>query len=208
MIVLFAVLGFLSGSILYSAFLPLVLKGVDVRTEAADHNPGAANAFKYGGRAVGILSLFCDLAKGYLPVWLALNYVTADTPGFSLVIAAPVLGHAFSPFAHFKGGKAIAASFGALLALLPQDAVVLHLAFWYIFFSVLVVVRPHAVRTILAFALTALWALKASVAPIAFGVFLVFCTTGWRHLPSVHQAPFSIRLIGFKSLPRFSAGSQ
>lgn len=208
MIIWFSVLGFLSGSVLYSALLPLIFKGVDVRKEAEDHNPGAANAFKYGGKTVGILALLCDLAKAYLPVYIALQYMTPDTRGFSLVLAAPVLGHAFSPFAHFKGGKAIAASFGAMLALLPQNPIVLHLAFWYILFSTIILVRPHALRTILAFGITALWSLARSTRPVAFGAALIFATTSWRHLPSLRQKPFSIRLLGLKPHARFRADSE
>ena len=114
------VLGFFSGSVLYSALLPRLAKGVDVRALAPDHNPGAANVFKYAGVPVGILALVCDLAKAYVPVRLALRWLPLADPAFALVLCAPVLGHAFSPFAHFRGGKAIAASFGALLALLPR----------------------------------------------------------------------------------------
>ena len=122
------VLGFFSGSVLYSALLPRLTKGVDVRALAPDHNPGAANVFKYAGVPVGILALVCDLAKAYVPVRLALRWLPLADPAFALVLCAPVLGHAFSPFAHFRGGKAIAASFGALLALLPGCTVVLPLS--------------------------------------------------------------------------------
>lgn len=201
MFLLLTLLGFFSGSILYSALLPRLIKGVDVRSLAPDHNPGAANAFKYGGTGVGIAALACDLLKAYLPVRLAFELLGADTPGFALVLCAPVLGHAFSPFAHFHGGKAIAASFGALLALLPGYHVVFHLAFWYILFSSLVLIRPHAVRTILTFTLTALYALAQPVRSIAWGVVMICLTVCWRHFPSLHSSPFSLRILGLRLWP-------
>ncbi len=198
----FILLGFLSGSILYSALLPRILKGIDVQELAEDHNPGAANAFQYGGKAVGLLSLGCDLAKAYFPVHFALHVMSVEQLTFGLVLAAPVLGHAFSPFAHFKGGKAIAAAFGVLLAVMPQSHVIWHLVFWYILFSTLILIRPHAIRSILVFALTALYALTHAVPSIAVGTTLIALTISWKHLPSIHSEPFSLYLLGKKLWPR------
>lgn len=198
----FILLGFVSGSILYSALLPRIFKGIDVQELAEDHNPGAANAFQYGGKAVGILSLCCDLAKAYFPVHYALRMMNIGQFGFAFVLAAPILGHAFSPFAHFKGGKAIAAAFGALLAILPQSNVIWHLVFWYLLFSTLILVRPHAVRSILVFALTALYTLTHSVPSIAAGTALIALTVSIKHLPSLHSEPFSLYLLGKKIWPR------
>ena len=195
MIPLLALFGFLSGSVLYSELLPRLFRGVDIREQADDHNPGATNAFKYGGFGLGLFSLICDLAKGFLPIQFALHFITPSTSGFSLVLCAPVLGHAFSPFAHFKGGKAIAASFGVLLALLPMDPLVFHLAFWFILFSTLLRIRPHAARTICAFALTAMRAALSSVPPVAMGTTLILLTTTYRHRASLHAEPFRLYFL-------------
>ena len=65
----YALLGFLSGSILYSALLPRWLRGIDIVAGSDDHNPGAANAFLLAGPQVGVLCVLCDLAKGFLPVF-------------------------------------------------------------------------------------------------------------------------------------------
>lgn len=198
---LLAALGFLSGSVLYSAVLPKLVKGIDIRQLAPDHNPGAANAFQYGGVPVGIASLLCDLLKALLPVRLAFHLVGLDSPLFALCLCAPVLGHAFSPFAHFKGGKAIAASFGALLALLPDSHILVHLAFWYILFSTLVLVRPHAYRTVLSFGLTALAAARQPFISVTLGVFAIFATVSSKHLSSMEKQAFSLHLAGLKIYP-------
>ena len=103
--------GFLIGSIPFSLLIPRWLKGVDVR-QFGDGNPGSANAFKAGGWACGIFALLLDYLKGCLPVLLANSYLSIDKVWIILIAIAPILGHAFSPFLGFKGGKAIATTFG------------------------------------------------------------------------------------------------
>ncbi len=150
---LFILGGYLSGSILYSYFLPEYFLKIDVTKESADGNPGAANVFQYAGTAMGILVLLLELLKGYLPVHLALKVVSPSQWVFGLILAAPVLGHAF-PFWNIKnGGKAIAVSFGVLLGMIPNWAPVLWLAVLYLIFSIILVIRPHFFRSIITFAL-------------------------------------------------------
>ena len=64
----FVLIGFLSGSVLFSYHIPMWLKHIDVVKESKDHNPGTSNAFKYAGVNIGILCLMADLAKSFLPV--------------------------------------------------------------------------------------------------------------------------------------------
>ena len=150
---LFIVGGFLSGSVMFSALLPRRLLGRDVPAESDDKNPGAGNVFTHCGVPMGMLCLFMDMAKGFVPVFLAARFTDTENVLFSLVIAAPVLGHALAPLYHFHGGKCIATAFGALLGLLPHSKVVFLLAGLYIFFSVFLKIRPHRRRSILVFAL-------------------------------------------------------
>ena len=152
---LFMAMGFLSGSVLYSYLLPKWLRGIDILALSDDQNPGTANAMKFAGAPVGFLCLFMDLLKGFLPVWLALHTLSPFHPLFSLVLAAPALGHAFSPILQGKGGKAIAVSFGTLLAFLPDFILLLLLAGFYIFFSVILVIHPNERRTVATFLLFA-----------------------------------------------------
>ena len=93
----------------------------DVRS-VGDGNPGATNAWKLGGWAPGALSLILELAKSLVPVYFATRYlgqpsgITAQV-SIALVAIAPVVGHGWSPFLHFKGGKALAASWGSWIAI-------------------------------------------------------------------------------------------
>lgn len=102
--------GFLSGSLPFSAWLAR-LRGRDVRS-VGDGNPGAVNAFKAAGPLLGSTALLLDFLKGALPV--AAAFWLLGLRGWLIlpVAAAPVLGHAFSPFLGFRGGKAVAVTFG------------------------------------------------------------------------------------------------
>lgn len=188
----YALLGFLSGSILYSALLPRWLRGIDIVADSDDHNPGAANAFLLAGPRVGVLCVLCDLSKGFLPVFLAASRLpTQERLLFSLVLAAPVLGHAFSPWRQGRGGKAITASFGALLGLLPGSLVVFWLAALYLFFSLIAVIPDHRLRTLATFSLFAGGSfLLCPNKCIAAGCTLISAAVIFRHLsgaPHLHQ---------------------
>lgn len=148
----FLIFGYFSGSILFAKTAEKLFKK-DVTDKSNDSNPGAANAFVYGGFWVGVLTLTGDMLKGFLPVFLYLKLNGSITSGTALVLAAPVLGHIFSVFYHFKGGKGIATSFGSLLGLAPDLRAALTLAVIYIFLSVAVVVSPNVYRTITAYGL-------------------------------------------------------
>lgn len=104
-------LGFLSGSVPYSVLLTRAVSGVDART-AGDGNPGTANAFRIGGWKAGMPTLLLDFLKAALPVGAAVHLVGITGWALVPVALAPVVGHAFSPFLHWRGGKAVAAAFG------------------------------------------------------------------------------------------------
>lgn len=151
------VLGIFCGSFLFGSFLPKKLKGIDVAAVSDDHNPGTANAMKHAGIPVGILCLIGDIFKGTIPVNLSIRMGLETGSLFPLIMAAPVFGHAYSLFHGGKGGKAIAVSFGVLIGLLPlHTELLLLLCALYIFFSTVVVIRPHAGRTRVTFRLFAL----------------------------------------------------
>ncbi len=148
---LWALIGYLSGSVLYSWWIPKLCFGVDTVQCSDDGNPGAANAFHHAGVAVGLLALSCDLLKGAAPVYLAARALGLDRLWFALVLAAPALGHAFPIWRGFRGGKAIAVAFGSLLGLSPMVQPVLTLAAVYLIFSLLFVVEPHLWRSVITF---------------------------------------------------------
>lgn len=109
-------IAFLCGSLPFSVWLGKLFLRVDVR-QYGDGNPGAANVFRSGSKAIGLLALFLDVAKAAAPV--GLSYYNLGIRGIPMyfIAIAPILGHAFSPFLGFRGGKAIATSLGVWIGL-------------------------------------------------------------------------------------------
>ncbi len=108
---LWALIGFLLGSIPFSVYLGKLLAHRDI-TKYGDGNPGAINAWKAGGYKIGISALWLDFLKGAIPVGIAHFVFKIEGIGLVFVSLAPVMGHAFSPFLKFCGGKSIAVTFG------------------------------------------------------------------------------------------------
>lgn len=89
--------------------------GVDPRADGS-RSTGATNVSRLCGFGWGVATLLCDVLKGALPVWIAQQINPA--PLFvSAVGLACVLGHVFSCFMRFKGGKAVATGIGVFLPL-------------------------------------------------------------------------------------------
>jgi acyl phosphate:glycerol-3-phosphate acyltransferase len=113
-------LAYLAGSLPTSLWVGKALHGIDLRTVGSG-NLGATNAFRVLGWKTAVLVLTVDVLKGWLPTWL---FPRIDSPavGWAWVIAyasAAVLGHVYSVWARFRGGKGVATSAGALVALAP-----------------------------------------------------------------------------------------
>ena len=117
------VLAFLSGAIPFALLVVRVCKGVDVR-KVGSGNVGATNASRAfaskGGRLLAFLGIYLlDAGKGLLPALLLPAYVEGQDQLLVGVAvgAAAVLGHVFTPFLGFRGGKGVATATGVLLAL-------------------------------------------------------------------------------------------
>jgi glycerol-3-phosphate acyltransferase PlsY len=180
------VLGYLSGSVMYCAFLPKLLLKKDICALREDHNPGTANVFMTCGVPLGILCLLLELLKGMIPVYLASQRLNTQNLLFSIVLAAPTLGHAFPIFRHFQGGKCIAVSFGVSIGILMISWVGFLLAGIYIFFSLAVRIHPHDRRSVAAFLLFALLAtpllLFERKFSLALGLLLIDALAIFKHL--------------------------
>jgi glycerol-3-phosphate acyltransferase PlsY len=111
-IILISLFGFLLGSLPFSVWLGRIFLHDDVRRYGADHNPGAANAWRAGKWKLGLPVLVLDFLKGAIPTGIAHWGVGITGWGLLPIALAPVLGHAFSPFLGFHGGKGITVTFG------------------------------------------------------------------------------------------------
>ncbi len=107
---------FLSGSLPFSVWSARVLMGKDVR-QYGDGNPGATNVFRAGNKVIGVLALLLDISKAAAPVGFAYFNLGFRGPEMFLTAIAPMLGHMFSPFLRFRGGKALATTLGVWIGL-------------------------------------------------------------------------------------------
>lgn len=191
----FAVLGYLSGSVLFARIFAAAM-GKDILGTSKDGNPGTSNAFRYGGFFCGMLTLLGDLLKGFLPVWLCLR--AEEAPALlPLVLAAPVVGHAFPVFYGFHGGKGIAVSFGCLLGLLPGWQPLAIFIGTFLFFSLVIKIKPHFQRTIAAYlAGLLLMALTHQPKPVLLGFFLIAAVVCLRmHLSKEPREAMQVQLL-------------
>ena len=200
-VVPYVLLGYLSGSVLYARVFGELLGKGDITENTPDENPGAYNAFHNGGFWCGLLTLCCDVLKGALPVMLycrlAPNY---PAMGLSLVMAAPVAGHAFSVFHRFRGGKGIAVSFGCLVGLAPDLRAFLILVVLFILFSTLIKITPNYHRTLVTYG-TAIPAvvMLVRVKPIRVGFLLIAGTVIMKLLASKEEREALEVKFGWKS---------
>jgi len=148
-----AAVAFAAGSI---PFGPIVARahGVDLRTVGSG-NIGATNVGRALGRGWGILVYVLDAAKGAIPVLLAgsmanilgkqpEDMASGELWGWLTLPVAAVLGHMFSPWMGFKGGKGVATGSGAMLAVWP---VLVAIGLWAL---VLAVTRMVSVASVVA----------------------------------------------------------
>ena len=115
------VVAYLLGSVPFGLLLAKAVKGVDLR-QFGSGNIGAANAVRAMGRKWGIFAFALDFLKGFVPV-LACRWVTSDAKQLAtlqvLVGTAAVLGHCYSIYLRFHGGKGVATGCGAIVAIDP-----------------------------------------------------------------------------------------
>ena len=191
---LFIVAGYVSGSIMSSYLIPKLFCGVDIVKEGDDHNPGMTNVMRCVSVKLGILCLVLDVAKGFVPVFLAKMYVPDYRHMlFALIIAAPVLGHAFTPILKFKGGKAIATSYGVLLALIPDSFMVLRMAVITAIFSLIIIVKPDSLRVIISMFLFAVCNFFFhDVTSFVIGSLIVSATVILKHLMNYGDEKFKL----------------
>lgn len=155
---------YLIGALPFSVWIGRFFAGRDIR-QVGDGNPGATNALKAGGRLAGLLALLLDVGKGALPVALA-HYIFAIQGAALIPIAvAPTVGHAFSPFLGWRGGKALAVTFGVWIGLTYGLVSIVSVLLLILFFS---------------FLETDAWSVLAAV--LSTGIFITLFYQDWTFL--------------------------
>ena len=192
--------GYLVGSIPTAAWIARA-RGKDVFSLGSG-NMGAMNTARNLTLGLGVLVLALDVAKGALATYLGLFIAAASAPGVEApALAAPlvagfgaVLGHAFSMFVGFRGGKALATTLGVSLPLYPQVG----LAALILIVALYLIVRRAglaAIITMLAYPFLALLTLDRSGWPredsfaVVTGVLPIVAIVLLKHLLAWRNAP-------------------
>ncbi len=110
-----AIGAFLLGSIPFGLVIGRIFFRTDIRSSGSG-NIGAMNALRTLGNRAAIAVLLLDALKGLLPA-LVIMQVRGDSHAAAIVAGCAVIGHCFSPWLRFKGGKGVATSFGAVFGL-------------------------------------------------------------------------------------------
>jgi glycerol-3-phosphate acyltransferase PlsY len=178
------VLAYLCGSIPTGVLLSR-RRGVDPR-DIGSGNVGATNVARAAGPTAGLLTLAGDVLKGLGPVLVA-GWLGVSNTAIALVGLAALVGHVYSCFLGFEGGKGVATALGVLLGLAPACAVLLVVVF------VLTIARRRYVSlaSLLAAALTApfLLVLGYPVATVLAGL-VMSALVAFRHRDNVRRLRF------------------
>jgi glycerol-3-phosphate acyltransferase PlsY len=114
---IFPIMGYLSGSLPFAVWITRYATRTDVRDQGSGH-AGTTNTIRKAGLGWGALIFLLDVAKGFLPVYLALHAQESDLSPYSAAFTAAgaVIGHCYPVFAQFRGGMGLATFGGAILA--------------------------------------------------------------------------------------------
>ena len=113
--------GFISGSVPWAVIFTKYRGTTDIRS-VGDGNPGTTTSFIVAGWKIGLMTVVFESGKGGLPVLIADMLFNAPLSIVAIVGAACIVGHAYSPFLKFRGGKAVAVSAGVWTAITYGEA--------------------------------------------------------------------------------------
>jgi glycerol-3-phosphate acyltransferase PlsY len=129
--ILYVLLTYLCGSIPFAYIVAKAKGKVDIRTLGSG-NSGATNVFRKIGKGAGVVTLFADILKGFIPVYFAT--LINNSFSYSVAVAAAAMtGHMFTIFLKFKGGKGVATGLGVFSALMPLPSLIALIIFGVVF---------------------------------------------------------------------------
>jgi len=164
-------LSYLIGSIPTAYIFGRIFKGIDIRKHGSG-NVGATNAFRVLGPAIGITVLALDALKGVICVVPVADFILKQQAVNELLIRVlcgviAVLGHSFTVFLNFKGGKGMAATLGVLIGLSLK-------------FSVLkIILLSEILLWLMVFLFSRIVSLASLVSAVTFPVFFIVLRQPW-----------------------------
>lgn len=181
---------YLLASIPFGFILAKVFAGVDVRSEGSG-NIGATNVLRVVkakdlklAKKLGIATLVLDALKGAVVILIAKALGLDDTVLWTLAVLS-VIGHCFSPFLGFEGGKGVATGFGVLLVMVPFEALIA-IVVWFVAGKLLKISSLSSLIGLVALLLSSYiihpdMPVIYSHAPIWIIAFIIF----YKHIPNI-----------------------
>lgn len=173
---------YLIGAISFGIIASRLFKLPDPRTIGSG-NIGATNVLRTGKKAAALFTLVGDIAKGWLPVWLA-SQLNAPLMVVLLVALAVFLGHLYPIYYRFKGGKGVATALGIMLALAPLLGLMV-LITWGIVFKLS---KYSSLSAIIASLLSPVYAWFLGLQhPYIMTIVVIVLLLIWRHRSNIQK---------------------
>ncbi len=175
-------IAYLVGAIPTSYWVVRAVKGIDLRTVGSG-NLGATNAYRQLGAPLAIAIALFDIAKGAFPVLVLAPWAGLGPVGAVLLGMVAVIGHAFSLFVGFRGGKGVATGGGVMLGLAPLAWLVCAVA-WAVVTKLTGYVSLASIVAALVLP-PAVWLLNASARPALPLVFILSAAIIFMHRSNI-----------------------
>jgi glycerol-3-phosphate acyltransferase PlsY len=180
--IVFILAGYLAGSV-STAIITCRLMGLpDPRSEGSG-NPGATNVLRIGGKKAAALTLFGDMLKGYLPVFIASQF-SSNVTLLALTGLAAFLGHLYPVFFGFKGGKGVATALGVFFGL--DGLLGLAVAGTWLLTSLLTRISSLSALVAAALGPVYMWLWGFSLPPVIIVIVMVLLLY-WRHRDNIQR---------------------
>lgn len=186
---------YLIASIPFGVIIVKSLYSVDI-TKEGSKSIGATNVYRVlknidlkNAKKIAIITIICDVLKGFLPIIIA-KFTGIDENVLWMMAVMAVLGHCFSAFLKFEGGKGVATSYGVFAAFLPIE-VALSVVVWFLVGKFIKVSSIASLSGIFTFLILSLIIHPQILpinthAPIIIIVFIVF----YKHIPNIKRLIF------------------
>lgn len=144
-VLIFILVSYLFSSVPYAYIIAKIFLKIDIR-KVGSGNIGATNVYRVGGWKLGITVFLLDFLKGFIPVFISLFYFNRNMEISTIIGLSTVMGHMFSPYLKFKGGKGAATSFGAFIVIFPLEIIICAI----FFLIVVLITRIVSIGTIIS----------------------------------------------------------
>ena len=190
---IFYIIAYLVGGIPFGYLLAKYFGGINIK-EHGSGNIGATNVLRVLkekdpklAKKLGALTLFLDAIKGAIVILIA-KYLGANDYTLYTIAVLAVLGHCYSPFLGFEGGKGVATGFGVLLTLIPIPSLIA-LVVWFVFAKVIKISSLSSLIALLSIIVSSYILYPDGLpnihthAPLLIIAFIIF----YKHIPNIKR---------------------